>query len=136
MKDTLVPGMSMTKRIVVDKDRTVDFMGDELRVYGTPWMLKDMEVTCRNLIQDHLDAGQQSAGTHVNLDHVGACLLGSWVDITATVTGIDRRSVSFEVEACDALDVIGRATHTRFILDLDKQKQRLQQKAEKLKALT
>lgn len=135
MKPTLVKGLATTRRFSIDKEKTIDFMGDELRVYATPWMLKDMEITCRDLIQEHLDEGQSSVGAHVKLDHVGASLLDSWVDITATVTEIDGRRVSFEIEASDPLDVVGKCKHVRFVIDTERQKARLQGKAQKLKEL-
>ena len=135
MKKTLQKGLSTTRRVNVDKEKTIDFMGDELRVYATPWMLKDMEITCRDLIKPHLEEGQESVGAHVVLDHVGASLLNSWVDITATVTGVDSRRVSFEIEARDPLDVVGKCEHVRFVIDTERQKKRLEAKANKLKEL-
>ncbi len=62
-------------------------------------------------------------------------LLGMWVDITATVSEIDRRRITFEVEVCDALDTVGRARHVRFVVDLARQKERLEAKAAKVKEL-
>ena len=135
MKPTLEKGLAVTRRFNIDKDRTIGFMGEELRVYATPWMLRDMEMSCRELIKPHLDEGQDSVGAHVKLDHVGASLNGSWVDITATVTGIDGRRVSFEIEAKDPLDVVGKCEHVRFVIDSERQLKRLQGKAEKLKQL-
>lgn len=135
MKPSLQKGLTTTRRFNVDKEKTIDFMGEKLRVYATPWMLKDMEITCRDLIQEHLDEGQSSVGAHVHLDHLGASLLDSWVDITATVTDIDGRRVSFEIEAKDPLDVVGKCKHVRFVIDTDRQKTRLEGKAQKLKEL-
>ena len=58
-----------------------------------------------------------------------------WVDVTAKVTGVEGRRVSFEVEVKDALDLVGKAKHVRFVVDLAKQKERLQAKAAKLAQL-
>ena len=135
MKASLVKGLSTTRRFTVDKEKTIDFMGEALRVYATPWMLKDMEMTCRDLIKPHLEEGQESVGLHVELDHTGASLLDSWVDITATVTGVDDRRVSFAIEARDPLDVVGKCDHVRFVIDSARQKKRLESKAQKLKEM-
>jgi hypothetical protein len=50
MKPTLAPGVSAVNRFVVDKAKTIGFMGEEGRVYATPFLIGDIEVTCRNLI--------------------------------------------------------------------------------------
>ena len=45
MKDTLAAGITTTRRVNVDRDRTIEFMGEDLRVYSTPAMLTDIERT-------------------------------------------------------------------------------------------
>ena len=34
MSDTLKPGLSATRRVDIDRDRTISFMGDDCRVYS------------------------------------------------------------------------------------------------------
>src|SRR4029079_6260380 len=36
MKRSLRPGLSTVKRIAIDRDRTIGFMGEDARVYATP----------------------------------------------------------------------------------------------------
>ncbi len=72
MKDTLRPGVSRTNRITVDRDRTIGFMGEEARVYATPRLVSDIEMTCRNLLLEHCDAGEDSVGVEVALKHLAA----------------------------------------------------------------
>ncbi|MGE0747308.1 MAG: thioesterase family protein [Rhodospirillales bacterium] len=135
MKPTLTPGMTVTRRYTVDRDRTIGFMGEAMRVYATPMMLRDIERTCRDFLEEHLDAGENSVGARVELDHLGATLLDSWVEVTATVAGIEGRRVSFDCAVRDPIDTVGKCTHVRFVVDLDRQKQRLEAKAAKLAAL-
>jgi predicted thioesterase len=134
MKPSLAAGISRTERITIDRDRTIGFMGEELRVYSTPRMVLDMEYTSRNLIIPHLDAGEDSVGTRVEVDHLAAALNGSWVDVTSTLTKVEGRRVTFDVVVRDAIEEIGRCIHTRFVVDTEKTRQRLVAKAEKLKA--
>jgi predicted thioesterase len=61
--------------------------------------------------------------------------MGSTVEITVTVTAVDRRKVVFEVAAKDELDQISAGTHTRFVVNLDKRTEALRAKAAKLAAL-
>lgn len=135
MKSTLSPGMTTRQRFIVDRDRTIGFMGEALRVYATPMMVRDIERTCRDFLAEHLDAGENSVGARVELDHMGATLVGMWVEITATVAAIDGRRVTFDCEAHDALDQVGKCRHVRFVVDLDRQRQRLEAKAAKVAAL-
>ena len=73
MSDTLKPGLIGTRRVDIDRDKTISFMGDDCRVYSTPNLLYDIEMACRDLLLQHIDAGKDSVGTRVELDHVGQC---------------------------------------------------------------
>ena len=132
MKESLRPGVSRTSRIEVDRDRTIGFMGEGGRVYGTPYLVRDIEMTCRQLILDHGDAGEDSVGTDVAIKHLAPTLLGMSVDITVTVTAVDGRKVVFEISAKDNIEQICSGTHGRFVVDVDKTVERLKAKAAKL----
>ena len=135
MSEPLTPGITRTERIDVDRDRTISFMGEECRVYSTPKLLYDIEIACRNLLLPHLEAGRDSVGTRVELDHVGATLLGMWVEITVTLTEVDGNAVTFAFSARDAIEEIARGRHSRYIVGLDKTAQRLKAKLAKAAAL-
>ena len=132
MKPGLVVGLTKTKRYEIDTDSTIGFMGEGLRIYATPFMVRDMENACRELLGEYLTDAENSVGARVELDHLGPTLKGMWVEVKATVTGVEGRRVSFEAEIRDALDVVGKAKHVRFVVDLAKQKERLEAKAAKL----
>ncbi len=132
MKDTLQPGVSLTNRVEIDEARTIDFMGDELRVYATPELVRDIEITCRDLILQHTDDNEDSVGTHISVAHTGATPLGAWVEITATVTAVDGRAVSFEVTARDPLEEVGKGKHSRFVVDVGMLRGKLADKKAKL----
>ena len=134
MKESLRPGVSRTSRIEVDRDRTIGFMGEGGRVYGTPYLVRDIEMTCRQLILDHGDAGEDSVGTDVAIKHLAPTLLGMSVDITVTVTAVDGRKVVFEISAKDNIEQICSGTHGRFVVDVNKTVERLKAKAAKLAA--
>jgi fluoroacetyl-CoA thioesterase len=131
MKATLAAGVSTTREVVIDRERTIDFMGETARVYATPMLVKDIEVTCRELLLGHLDPGEDSVGTRVELDHLAATLLGMKVKIEAKVAEVKGRAVTFEVSAHDGLDAVCRCRHTRFVVDLKQTEQRLAAKARK-----
>jgi predicted thioesterase len=131
MKASLRAGVSHTSRFTVDRERTIGFMGEEGRVYGTPYLVRDIEHACRDLILAHGDPGEDSVGMEIAVKHLAPTLLGMAVEITATVAAVDGRKVSFDVTAKDELEQIGAGTHTRFVVDVAKTIERLKMKAAK-----
>ncbi len=118
-------------RLVIDRDRTIGFLGEDGRAYGTPNLVRDIEHTCRDLLLEHGDAGEDSVGIDISLRHLAPTLLGMEVEITATVSAIEGRKVTFDVSAKDEIEPIGKATHTRFVVDVAKTHERLKAKAAK-----
>jgi predicted thioesterase len=135
MRPSLQPGVSMTRRIAVDRGRTIGFMGEDARVYATPSMIMDIEQTCRDLIVEHADAGEDSVGIVVSVKHLAATLPGMNVEIVVKVASVEGRKVTFEVSAKDELDAIGTGIHSRFVVDTAKTVERLKAKAAKRDAL-
>jgi predicted thioesterase len=134
MKPTLQTGLSSSVAFDVDRERTIDFMGEAARVYATPMLVRDIEIACRNLLLQHLDAGEDSVGTRVEIDHIGATLLGMRAELTVRVAEVNGRAVVFEVEGRDAVEPIVRGRHSRFVVDVAKTAQRLATKAQKASA--
>ena len=132
MKDTLKPGVLHSEKIAIDKDRTISFMGDDLRVYATPRMVLDVEHTCRQLLLPHHDDGEDSVGARVEIDHLGPTLLGQTVTVTAEVAEVEGPRVVFDVNVHDELDHVGKARHIRFVVDKEKQGGRLAKKKARL----
>ena len=131
MSEPLQAGLTRTEHIDVDRDRTISFMGEECRVYSTPRLLYDIEIACRNLLLAHLESGKDSVGTRVELDHVGATLMGMWAQITVTLAEVNGNAVSFDFSARDAIEEIARGRHSRYIVSIDKTAQRLKAKLAK-----
>jgi predicted thioesterase len=131
MKASLQPGATKTRRVTVDRHKTIGFMGEEGRVYATPFLVGDIEMTCRDLIMDHADPGEDSVGIEVAVKHLAPTLLDMAVEITATVKSVEGRKVTFEVTAKDELEQIGAGTHSRFVVDVAKTLERLKAKAAK-----
>lgn len=135
MKDSLQVGITKTCRHTIDKDRTIGFMGDDCLVYGTPNLLYDIEILCRDLLLEHSDKGEDSVGTHVSLDHMGPTLLTMWVEITATVTEVKGQAINLEVTARDALQQVAKCKHSRFVVDVESTVKRLKGKLAKAQEL-
>jgi fluoroacetyl-CoA thioesterase len=134
MKQSLRVGLSKVAHIVVDRERTIGFMGEESRVYATPSFVRDIEHTCRDLLLEHSDSGEDSVGMEVSVRHTAPTLLGMEAEITATVSAVEGRKVTFDVSAKDKLEPIGGGTHIRFVVDTGKTRERLKAKASKYAA--
>jgi len=128
MKPSLAPGVTATREFVVDRDRTIDFMGEEARVYATPMLVRDIEVACRDLLLKHLDPTEDSVGTRVEIDHLAPTLLGMRATLQVKVSEVKGRAVTLEVEGRDDKEPICRGRHMRFVVDVEKTKQRLKLK--------
>src|SRR5438874_12118189 len=93
MKSSLTTGLTARREVVIDEARCIGFMGKEGMVYATPRMVSDVEYTCRDFLLEHLDAGEDSVGAHVSIDHLAATPLGLKVTIEAKIVEIDRRQI-------------------------------------------
>ncbi|HEX8012088.1 MAG TPA: LysR family transcriptional regulator [Casimicrobiaceae bacterium] len=131
MKPSLVPGLSKTTTLTVDRARTIDFMGEKARVYATPMLVRDIEVASRELLLPHLDPGEDSVGTRIELDHLAATLLGMPVELKVMVAEVKGRAVTLEFDGRDGVDLICRGRHHRFVVDLKATEARLAAKAQK-----
>jgi fluoroacetyl-CoA thioesterase len=131
MKATLKTGISTRRSFTVDRDSTIGFMGEDARVYATPMLVRDIEITCRDFLLEHLDAGEDSVGIRVEIDHLAATLLGMRVEIAVTLGELKGRAAIFDVVATDGIDTICRGRHARFIANVAQVKARLAEKQKK-----
>jgi fluoroacetyl-CoA thioesterase len=128
MKDTLRAGLEKKSKIDVDEKRTIAFLGDDSRVYATPFLLYDIEVVSRELITEHLDGNEDSVGAHVDLTHMAPTPLGMWAEIKVNITAVEGRKVDLSFECNDAMGAIAKGSHSRFIVDKEKTVQHIKSK--------
>ncbi|HEX7440126.1 MAG TPA: LysR family transcriptional regulator [Caldimonas sp.] len=131
MKNTLQAGVTGSATFDVDRERTIDFMGEKARVYATPMLVRDIEIACRDLLGKHLDPGEDSVGTRVELDHLAATLMGMRVDLALSIAEVKGRVVTFDITGRDSVEPICRGRHTRFVVDVKTTEGRLAAKAQK-----
>jgi fluoroacetyl-CoA thioesterase len=125
MKSTLNPGASKARTVTVDRARTIGFLGEELRVYATPELVRDFEMTCRELLLEHCEPGEDSVGTGINVTHTGATLLGMPVEISVQVKEVSGRMVRFALSARDGVEEVSMGEHSRAIVNVEKLRARL-----------
>jgi enoyl-CoA hydratase len=98
-------------------------------VFSTPNMILLMERAARKGIEPYLEPGEESVGAMVHIEHLAATPIGAQVTAFAQVTKIDGRAIDFDVTAFDHKEMIGRGTHRRMIVLLDKVVDRIAQKS-------
>jgi predicted thioesterase len=128
MKPSLKSGLAAKRSFHVGRDSTIAFMGEDARVYATPMLVRDIEIACRDLLLAHLDAGEDSVGTRVEIDHLAPSLEGADVTIEVKLAELNGRAAVFEVSASEKSEAICRGKHSRFIVDVAKTRERLQKK--------
>ncbi len=80
-------------------------------------MVALMEAAAVACVEDQLDAGQETLGVHLDIEHIAATPVGLTVTATAELIERDGRKLLFKVEAHDQRELIGRGRHTRIIVD-------------------
>jgi fluoroacetyl-CoA thioesterase len=98
-------------------------------VLATPVMLLFMENAALNALRPYLEAGESVVGTGANIRHLAATPSGQRVIAEAIVTKLDGRKIEFDIRARDESEEIGRGTHQRMVVDLDRFARRLAAKA-------
>lgn len=103
-------------------------------VFCTPAMIDLMEHAARKALEPFLEDGEESVGSLVNVEHLAATPIGSQVRGVAKVTAIEGRLIDFEIQAHDAVELIGRGTHRRAVVRTNKLAARVKEKAVKMPA--
>ena len=105
----------------VAPESTAEYIGSgDMAVLATPAMCALMENAAMMAVAPHLEEGQTTVGTALNIEHCRASKVGATVSATASLTEVNGRELKFEITACDGDNIIGKGTHTRFIVSREK----------------
>ena len=130
MDSSLKPGLSKkSEQIVQDTDTAKALGSGRAEVFATPCMIALMENAAYLAVQPALAQGQSTVGTGINAKHLAATPIGLKVWAVATLCEIDRKKLTFTIEAHDETELIGTAVHERFIIDEEKFADRANEKA-------
>lgn len=114
-------GIKGRQEMTVAYEQTADFIGSGMvKVFATPMMIALMERTCRLSVVPHLEEGEGTVGTHVNVSHCAATPVGMKVWAESELIEIDRRKLVFKVAAYDERGLIGEGLHERFVINNEK----------------
>jgi predicted thioesterase len=89
-------------------------------VFATSRMVAFMELAAAHLLDSLLEPGQLSVGAAIETTHIAATPVGARIRAVARYLGAEGKLYRFEVVAYDAAGEIGRGTHRRAIVSLDR----------------
>ena len=102
--------------VVSDQNTAQAACSGALPVFGTPFMCALMEEAAWKSIAPHLEAGQSTVGTKLDITHDSATPVGMKVWAESEVTEVDGKRLVLKVAAYDEKGLIGQGTHERFII--------------------
>lgn len=116
MKPSLQPGIEATSQHLVTPDMAPRHL--PAKVLSTPSMIGLIEGACLVLAQPHLDEGETTVGTHVDVSHSGAAFAGEEVAIRVRLREVRKRRLDFTVEVTSPRGVISAGRHERAVIEL------------------
>ena len=102
--------------VVSDANTAQAACSGALPVFGTPFMCALMEEASWKSIAPHLEEGQSTVGTRLDVSHDSATPVGMKVWAESEITEVDGRRIVLKVTAYDEKGLIGQGVHERFIV--------------------
>ena len=110
-------GQTATATVTVtDSNIAKTMKSGSLEVFATPAMCALMEEAA----QAYLEDGEGTVGIALSITHEAPTPLGATVTAKATVSAVEGRKITFDIEASDGIGIIGRGTHERFVINNEK----------------
>ena len=107
-------------KVVLDEDTAKRLASGTIEVFSTPMMVAMMECAAKDLVQPYLEEGYSTVGTSLNIKHISATKVNKRVWAIAELIEIDRKRLTFKIDAFDEDKKIGEGTHERFIIENQK----------------
>ncbi len=112
---------SLTLTYKVTADKTAEMMGSgDMPVLATPAMVAMMENAAMTLAKPLCAEGDTTVGSLINTTHLRPSAVEATITVCATLTEQEGRKLSFSIVAKDGENVIGEATHVRYIVTRDR----------------
>jgi len=116
-------------RFVVETRHAIDFAEEGMpAVLSTPWLIWFLEHAARAAILPLLERGESTVGMEIQVRHLAPTPVGQTVICRARVLFADRSEVSFQLEAYDEREQIGRGSHRLRVIRVDRFATRVAQK--------
>lgn len=121
MEHTVKEGLTYTAiQKVMEKDTAAAYGSGLVEVFATPAMIALMENAALKAVLPDLPKGYNTVGFAVNIKHLKPTPVGMEVKCDATVTKVEGKKLTFQLEAYDEEGKIGEGIHVRYIIDSKK----------------
>lgn len=118
--DLKVGMKGFVEKVVTENDTAASFGSGGVKVFATPMMIGIMENAALKAVDPFLPEGFSTVGTHLDVKHMAATPLGMTVKAEAELIEINGKKLKFHVTAYDEKDIIGKGQHSRYIINLEK----------------
>ncbi len=114
-------GATLTQSFEVTAGDTAAAIGNTgVDVVSTMTLVKLIETACYGVIEACYEDGDATVGTHVALDHTGPAYPGRTVEIAATLSGLEGRRYTFEVDVSQDGRAVMSGEHVRVVVRSEK----------------
>ncbi|WP_297039259.1 thioesterase family protein [uncultured Dialister sp.] len=104
-------------RTITEEDTAEKVKSGSLPVLATPVLSAAMEEAAVKALAPFLSGHETTVGGSMALIHKAPTLPGHTITVTATVTEVRGKKISFHITASDENGDIGEADHDRFLVD-------------------
>jgi fluoroacetyl-CoA thioesterase len=115
---TLQPGLSAEVELIISENETAAHLGSgSLAVYATPALVALMENAAVRALEGHLPPEHTTVGGHIDVRHLAATPVQMKVRAHAELVEVQGRKLIFHIQAWDEVELIGEASHMRFLIE-------------------
>lgn len=101
---------------VVPANTAAALRSGDVPVFGTPALVALMEQAAVAALAGHLEPGETTVGTRIDVAHLAATPVGERVRAEAVLIGLEGRSLRFAVVAFDGRQKVGEGVHQRAVV--------------------
>jgi predicted thioesterase len=102
---------------VGDADSAIAMGSGDVAVLATPRVVALMEAAAVVAIEGALPIGFTSVGSRIEVDHLAPTAVGAEVVAHAVVTGVEGRSISFDVTVDEGNSTVAQGSHVRVVVE-------------------
>lgn len=114
-------GIKKEKYFIVKETESAKDMGSgDLEVLATPILVAYFENVSKDLVTPYLTEGDTTVGINISINHLAPSKIGNQILIKAELIEINKRILTFKLEAFDKGVLIGEGAHKRCIVNVNK----------------
>lgn len=114
-------GIRKEKYFIVKNYESAKEMGSgDLDVLATPILVAYFENVSKDLVSLYLSDDETTVGINININHLAPSKIGSNILVKSELVEINKRILTFKLQAFDKDILIGEGIHKRCIVNINK----------------